>query len=251
MHTRLIAVLLLHLLSSNIYAASKPDRLQQVEIADPYIEMHTGAGGGYPVFHVMERGALIEIIQQRASWFQVRNLEGLEGWVPFEQLSKTIAPNGEQIEFTQVTQEDFAERNWEWGVLGGDFGGAPVFTIYGSYLLNRSFATELSYSNSIGDLSSSSFYKIGVFMQPFPEWEYSPYFHLGTGVITVKPSATLIQPVDQDHQFANVSFGIRTHLTEKIIVRLEYSDYVLFSATKDNDNNEDIREWKAGFAVFF
>lgn len=251
MHTRLIVVLILHLISLNTYAASKSEPLQQVKIADPYIEMHTGAGGGFPVFHVMERGQFIEIIQQRANWFKVRNDDGIEGWVPFEQMAKTLAPNDEPVEFTQYTQEDFTERNWEWGVLGGDFGGAPVFTVYGATLLNKGFATEFSYSKSIGDLSSSTFYKIGVFMQPFTNWEYSPYFQLGTGVIKIKPGATLFQAADNSHQFANVSFGIRTHLTEKIIVRLEYSDYVLFSDTKDNQDNEDIREWKAGFAVFF
>lgn len=251
MHTRLIVVLILHLISINVYAASKSALLQQVEIADPYIEMHTGAGGGYPIFHVIERGELIEIIQQRSTWFKVRNTAGLEGWVSAEQMTKTIAPNGEPIEFKQITQDDYVERNWELGVLGGDYGGAPLFSIYSAYMLNRSFATELSYTKAIASSSSSAIYKIGVFMLPFPEMEYSPYFYLGTGIINFKPAANALQPPDLSSQFTSVSFGIRTHLTEKVIVRLEYSNYVLFNANKDNDINEENREWKAGFAVFF
>lgn len=249
MHKRLIAALLLLLLSLNICAATKPE--QYVQIADPYIEMHTGAGSGFPVFHVMERGDFIQIVYQRSSWFKVRNKKGLEGWVPLEQMAKTLAPNGEPVTFAEITQDNFIERNWEWGVLGGDFAGAPIFTLYGSYLINQSFATEASYSKSITDTSSSTLWKVGILMQPFPEWEYTPYFFMGTGIIDVKPSATSIQSTDLNNQFANISFGIRTHLTQKIIIRLEYSDYVIFNATNSNDNNGDVKEWKAGFAVFF
>ena len=31
----------------------------RVEIADPYIELHSGAGRGYPVFHFEDRGSWI------------------------------------------------------------------------------------------------------------------------------------------------------------------------------------------------
>ena len=235
--------------SESVYAIS--EQLQQVRVAEPYIEMFVGPGEGYPIFHVMERGSVIEIIVQKANWYKVRNQKKMEGWVPYEQISKTVALNGDKIQFTQLTQDDFSQRDWEWGVLGGDFGGAPVFSAYGSYLINKSFATEVSVSQSIGDVSSSVFFKLGFAMQPFPEWKYSPYFFMGTGFINVKPSATLVQPVDQNNQLSNISIGIRTHLTKQIIVRLEYSEYVIFSATKDNDDNEDIKEWKAGFAIFF
>ena len=235
--------------SKNVY--SEADVLQQVKVAQPYLEMHTGPGGGYPVFHVAERDEIIDIIEQRANWFEVQNHKGIRGWVSYEQISRTLSLNGEPVSFTQITQEDFTQRNWEWGVLGGDFGGAPVFSAYGSYLINHSFATEVSLSQSIGDVSSSLFVKLGFVMQPFPEWEYTPFFFMGTGVINVTPSATLVQPVDQSNQFSNVSIGIRKHLTQQVIIRLEYSEYIIFSATKDNDNNEDIKEWKAGFAIFF
>jgi len=250
MHIKFILIWCAFLLSSSVYSATN-DALQSVKVAEPYLEMYEGPGGGYPIFNVVERGAVVSIILQKADWYKVRNKKGLEGWVPYVEISKTVSLNGEAVHFTQVTQEDFAQRNWEWGVLGGDFGGAPIFSAYGSYLINRSFATEASISQSIGDVSSSILLKFGFVMQPFPEWEYSPYFFMGTGVIKVKPSATLVQPVDQNNQISNISVGVRTHLTKQIIVRLEYSQYIIFSATKDNDNNEDISEWKAGFAIFF
>jgi uncharacterized protein YgiM (DUF1202 family) len=249
MYIRITVMLIIQLFSVNVYSASEP--LQQVKIADPYIEMHTGPGGGYPIFHVMERGAFIEIISRRTNWFKVNNLKGKTGWVYFDQLSRTLSANGNPVKFTEVTQDDFADRDWEWGVMVGDFGGAPSLTTYGSYMFNQGFATEASISQSIGDISSSFLYKIGLVMQPFPEWSYSPYFQMATGIIDVKPSSTTSQPLDGTSQFSSISLGVRKHITQKIIVRLEYSQYIIFSSTKDNDNNEEIKEWKAGFAVFF
>lgn len=247
---KLIVILLMYLFTVNVCIAAT-DKFQQVIIADPFIEMSTGPGSGYPIFHVIERGELVEIILQRANWYKIRNKKGKEGWVPFKQLSKTLSANGEPVKFSTQIHEDFSQRNWEWGVLGGEFGGAPIFTAYGSYLFNKNFATEASFSQSIGDSSSSLIYKIGILIQPFPEWKYSPFFHMGTGIINVKPASNLVQPVDQENQFSNITIGLRTHLTQRIILRLEYNDYVIFSATKDNDDNEDITGWKAGFAIFF
>ncbi|RDH83110.1 MAG: hypothetical protein DIZ80_12705 [endosymbiont of Galathealinum brachiosum] len=249
MYIKLTVMLIIQLFSVNVYSASEP--LQQVKIADPYIEMHTGPGGGYPIFHVMEKGAFIEVINRRANWFKIRNQKKLVGWVHYDQFSRTLSANGDPIKFAEITHEEFTERDWEWGVMVGDFGSAPSLSAYGSYLFNPNFATEASITQSIGDISSSLLFKLSLVMQPFPEWKYSPYFLMGTGIIDVKPSSTTIQPVDQTNQFSNISFGIKTHLTQKIILRLEYSQYTVFSSTKDNDNNEDIDEWKAGFAVFF
>jgi len=249
MYIRLTVMLMIQLFSMNVYSASEP--LQQVKIADPYIEMHTGPGGGYPIFHVMQRGAFIEIIVQRANWFKIRTETHKEGWVRFEQLSKTLSANGELIEFKVITQDDFTERTWEVGVMGGDFGGAPSLSVYGSYFFNQGFAIESSLAQSIGDQSSSLILKLGLLIQPFPEWDYSPYFQMGTGIIDVKPSSSTTQPVDPTNQLSNISLGVRTHLTQKIILRLEFSQYIIFSSNKDNDNNEEINEWKAGFAVFF
>ncbi len=247
MRIRLTAMLILQLFSINVYSASEP--LQQIKIAEPYIEMHTGPGSGYPVFHVMERGSLVEIIVKQADWFKIRNQKGQQGWVSFDEISRTLAANGDAVEFAEITQEDFAMRNWEWGVMGGEFGGAPVISPYAAYMFNEGLSAEISVSHIIGSVSSDILYKLGLVMQPFSEWKYSPFFQLGVGLIDV--TATGVQPVDNVNQLVNISLGVRTHLTQKIILRLEYTEYVLFSATRNNQNNEEIKEWKAGFAVFF
>ena len=69
MYLRLFFILIFQLIfvASVDADESKSESFQQVKIADAYIDMHTGPGGGYPIFHVIERGQIIEIIQRRTS----------------------------------------------------------------------------------------------------------------------------------------------------------------------------------------
>ena len=249
MHPRVFLLVLITLLFSGATLAETAT--QDLTIADPFLEMHTGPGGGYPVIHVIERGETIKVKLRRTSWFKIITQDNREGWVSVEQLEQTLMPDGGQVSFEQKTREDFSERKWELGVMGGDFGGATQFSAYGAYLVNRGLAAELGYAEAIGANSSSQILKAGLLMQPFSSWRVSPYFYLGTGIISVRVNETLAVPNNRDNQFSNVGLGIRAFLTKNIIFRAELSDYVLFSADVDNDTNEDITEWKLGFAVFF
>ena len=72
---------------------SLPGRTEEhaeVTIQDPFIELHTGPGRGYPIFHVAGRGERVEVLRRRTDWFQVRVPRGEEGWVPLEQMARTL-----------------------------------------------------------------------------------------------------------------------------------------------------------------
>ncbi|MDH5611413.1 MAG: SH3 domain-containing protein [Gammaproteobacteria bacterium] len=235
--------------SNNVYSN---EQFQEVIVADPYVDVYTGHGNSYPVFHIIERGETIEIIFRHTSWFKIKNKEGIEGWVKLEQMTKTLSPdNHKQIELQTFSHEDYVDRRWEAGLLGGRFGSADALTIYAAYLFNKSLAVELSDTEIIGNTSSSSLYKLAIIMQPFPTLAFSPYVMLGTGFIETTPKTTLVLPKDNRNQFGNFGLGVQTYLSKRIILKIEYSDFVIFSANKDYDSNEDLKEWKAGFAIFF
>jgi uncharacterized protein YgiM (DUF1202 family) len=54
---------------------------ERVQVADAFLELHTGPGRGYPVFHVAARGEWVAITLRHTDWFQVRTDKGVEGWV--------------------------------------------------------------------------------------------------------------------------------------------------------------------------
>jgi len=241
--------LLLLLVQSQL--AIGEERPEEVQVADPYLELHTGAGSGYPVFYVVDRGEWIAVLKRRTDWFLVRTQRGKEGWVVREQLARTLTPSGNSPKIKSAKLEDFSSRSWELGMGGGRFEGAPTISIYGGYAFSENLSAELTLSKVLGNFSASDVIKASLVAQPFPEWRYSPFFSVGSGYIKTKARTSLIQPLDRSNQFATIGVGVRTYITRRIVFRLEYNDYVIFSANNNKDENEDIGEWKAGFTLFF
>ena len=229
-------------------AAQAEEAYPEVKVADPYIELHTGPGGGYPIFYVAERGEFVEVIKRKTDWFKVRTARGKTGWVEIAQMERTLTPGGEATRFAEAALGDFSSRRWEAGLLGGDFNGAPVMTFYGGYAFNANLSAELSAAKALGDYASSTLLNLNLVSQPFPEWRFSPFFTLGVGHIETKPRVTLVRAPDTSDEMAHVGFGLRVYLTRRFILRAEYKNYVVFSS---DDNNEEFEEWQAGFAFFF
>ncbi|HHH44579.1 MAG TPA: hypothetical protein ENK49_10615 [Gammaproteobacteria bacterium] len=220
----------------------------EVQVADPYIELHSGAGQGYPVFHVEEKDAWIEILKRKTDWFKVRTAAGKEGWVAREQLERTLTPAGEYTDITDATQTEFAFHRWEMGAMGGEFKSGEVMTVYGGFFFMPNLSLELSASKIFFDFSDAKMADASLVIHPYPAWRFSPFFSIGTGVIKNDPKSTLVEEKDQTDQLAHVGAGLRVYLARRFIFRAQYKHYVIFQS---KDDNQEINEWKAGFAVFF
>ena len=223
-------------------------RYFQVRIAEPYIELHTGPGRGFPVFHVVDRGELVEVIKRRTDWFKLRTAKGKEGWARRAAMVLTLSPEGDPTEFEDADLGDFSRRRWEAGVMAGDFEGADVITAYSSYMVNKNLSAELQLSQVFGNFSDALSASINLLAQPFPEWRASPFFLLGTGAIYTDPNVTLVNEEDRWEQITNVGVGLRVYVTRRFIFRAEYQNHVIL---QNIDDNQEIDEWKAGFAFFF
>lgn len=217
-------------------------------VVEPFLELHTGPGRGFPVFHVVDRGDQVEIVMRRTDWFQVRTTKGVEGWVRLEAMAATLDTAGNPIAIDNPTADDYAGRRWETGLGLGDLDGASVISIYGGYHFTRNLSAELRVSDISGDFSSGWMATADIVHQPFPEWRISPFVALGTGVIHIQPQATLVQTEDRTDQVGHVGAGLRMYVSKRIMFRAEYSSYLTFTS---RDDNEELDEWKAGFAFFF
>ena len=224
------------------------DEYYRVVVAEPYMEMHTGAGRGYPVFHVVDRGDAVEVIKRRTDWFLVRTSRDKQGWVSRADMELTVTPGGEKTMFADAEIGDFSRRRWEAGVLAGDFDGADIITVYAAYAMTQNFSAELSVSQVFGDFSDAIIGRITLVAQPFPEWRISPFFSLGGGLIYTDPNVTLVDESDRTDQIASAGVGVRMYLTRRFMLRAEYKNNVIL---QDKNDNQEIDEWKAGFAFFF
>ncbi|MCP4490861.1 MAG: SH3 domain-containing protein [Gammaproteobacteria bacterium] len=239
------------LLIASILSALADEVSVQVKIADPFINLHTGPGKGYPVFYVIDRGELVSIEKRRTNWFRIRAENGRSGWASRDEMQLTLLPGGEQLYIKDADGDEFIHRDWSYGITAGEFENAPIISLFSAYSFSENLAIELSLSQSSADLSSSSLIKAGLMMQPYPQWNVSPYFTLGVGRINVKSGASLISANRHQSSFTQVGVGLHYYLSRRFVLKCELNEYLILSATNANDENEEIGEWKIGFSVFF
>ena len=245
---RLLALLLLLGAALVVQPAQAKKRYRTVSVADPYLEMHTGPGRGYPKFHVVDRGDTVEILKRRTDWFLIRTDRGKEGWVDRDQMERTLQPAGDPLDFSSADQDDFTNSRWEAGVMAGDFGGASIISAYGAYSLNPHVGVELWGSQILGNFSNGWMGSINIIHETWPDFRISPFFTMGAGVVHTAPKSTIVQGEDRTDQIGHAGAGLRFYLTRRFVLRAEFKSYVVFTS---RDDNEEIEEWKAGFAFFF
>jgi len=229
--------------------AQADDLNQKILVADPFIELHTGPGRGYPVFHVVERGREVVIVKRRTDWYEVRTDQDVEGWVSRQQMAATLVPTGEPVDLQEPTRENYMSRRWQGGVMAGDFGGASLISAFGGYSFSDNLSVELTVNHILGEFSNGVSATLGLMHVFAPEWRLSPYFTMGTGIIYTDPKSTLVRSADRTDQLGYVGGGLQFYLTRRFMLRSEYRKNVIFTS---RDNNEEVTEWKyLGFAFFF
>jgi hypothetical protein len=230
-------------------SARADDSPRRILIADPYIELHSGPGRGYPIFHVIERGQEVTLVKRRTDWFQVRSDRGVEGWVVRDQMVATLEQTGEPLDLEEPIRDNYMSRRWQGGVMAGDFGGASLISAFGGYAFSENLSIELTLNHILGEFSNGYSATLGLMHVFAPEWRLSPYFTLGTGVIYTDPKSTLVESIDRTDQIGYVGGGLQFYLTRRFMLRSEYRSNVIFTS---RDDNEEVDEWKyLGFAFFF
>ncbi|GAB5379070.1 MAG: hypothetical protein Alis3KO_10580 [Aliiglaciecola sp.] len=246
----MVLIGLIACVSTTVKTVNAEEVLPEVQIVEPYIEMHTGPAVGYPVFYVAEKDEWISVLKRRTSWFKVRTRKGQEGWVKQDALKLTLSSEGQPVEIADGSFESYQERTFEFGASGGSLEGVPSLSVFASWVITENIATELSYSQALGDFSENRFALLSVTHTTFPEWRFSPYFRLGLGQLQTKPRANLVQSGEETRtsDLLAGSIGLRYYLAQNFVVRLEYQNLL---ALTERDENEELEEWKLGFAVFF
>jgi len=73
---RRFLVLLLVLQACGVGLARARDQPLELIVSDPYIEMHSGPGRGYPVVYVVGRDESVVVLYSRTYWYRVRAPRG-------------------------------------------------------------------------------------------------------------------------------------------------------------------------------
>jgi hypothetical protein len=240
--------LLLCALSLFTQTAHASRELLQLFVTQPYLELHTGPGRGYPVAQVVARGDSVDVLFRRTDWYKVRTERGLEGWASVRELTQASLADGMPFNPPQGDMAGFASHRWESGIFSGGYAGATLIAGYSALSLTDNLKIEIGASNFLGNVSNGYILEAGLAHVFMPQWRASPLVTVGTGYEHISPKVVLAQAADRDDQVAYVGVGARVYLTRRFFFRGEYREYVVFTRTNSNEVNE---EWRLGFGFFF
>ncbi len=233
-------------LAGTVQAADAPP--ERLKVIDPYLEMRTGPGRGYPVFFVVEREQWIEIESRHTDWFKVRSAEGKEGWVIRKQLESTLTEAGSQKTFRDVLLDDYLARRLEMGAAWGRFKKEPMLKVWTGYRVSDTLSLEGTIGQVQGVFSGTDFWSLNVNSEPWSHRRLSPFFGVGLGKFKNIPNASLVSAQTTSVNMSNAVLGLRYHISDRFVARLDYTFYTAFLG---DTRAGEYRALTAGLSFFF
>ncbi len=221
-----------------------------VIVKTPFLEVRTGPGRGFPVFHVLEQRQQFVLHKQHTDWLKISTLDRRPktGWVHVSDLDNVGTVEGADIAIGGNGKQSLLSRRLGWSMTGGDFNGASAISTVLSFRMTQNLHVLAEIGQVFGHSSNATRYGLSLRHEPFPSWRLSPYFQLGTGQIDTRPFATLIAAQDRSDQMSSVGGGMKFYLTRQFTMHVDFTQHQVLTS---RDTNEEINEWKLGFSVAF
>lgn len=224
------------------------DKIERVQVTDPYIELHTFPGRGYPIFFVAARGEWIAIELRHTDWYKVRTAGGKVGWVTRAQLQTTLAENGLQQRFADIAYDDYLARRVELGAGYGRFHQEPMIKFWLSYRLSDTLSIESTLGQVQGVFSGTTLWHVNLQAEPWSDQRFSPFAGIGIGRFHNIPNQSLVNFQPTNAHLADAIVGVRYHLTDRFMIR---ADYAIYTAFVSDQRSLEYRAATAGLSFFF
>jgi len=201
----------------------------KLKVIDPFLELHTGPGRGYPIFHVVEQDEMVSVLRRRTNWYYVQDNRQRQGWVKQEGLARTLAPTGLPAALPETQHE------------------TASFTA-GFRLLSWA-GLEAEYGQIFGKFIDGEMYSGSIIVEPIKSWKFTPFISKGYGrqnwQVKEKQQVGTSQELDTEFEFTGL--GINYYIGYSFVVRAEFRSIYL---NADNENGNQTA-WRLGFSSFF
>jgi hypothetical protein len=249
---QIIATTIAVLLSLFALATAHAQVTERVQVADPYLEMRTGPGRGFPVTHVAERHEFVVIELRATDWYKVRTVSDTgndkTGWVHRRQLAATLTDAGVAKSFRDIALDDYLSRRVQIGAAYGRFRGEPIQKLWGSVRFSDALSFEGTVAQVQGVFSGTDMWYGNLLAEPWSDQRWSPFLGVGIGRFRNFPNQSLVGATNTDANLANATFGVRYYLTERFVLR---ADYTLYTAFVSDQRSQEFRAVTAGISFFF
>lgn len=229
----------------------EPEFAERLQVADPFIEMRSGPGRGYPVFHVVERRGWIRIELRHTDWYQVRTetaAGGVVGWVHRSQLETTLTEAGQGKTFRDLLVDDYLRRRVEFGIGWGRLRAEPMLKVFAGIRLGDTLGVEATVGQVQGAFSGSDLWHVALISEPWSHQRLSPFISLGFGRFRNVPNQSLVQAQTVNANLGHAGVGLRWYLSERFVARLDWSLYASFVS---DERTLEYRATTAGISFFF
>jgi len=220
----------------------------QLSVIDSYLELHTGPGRGYPIFHVMEEGETVYVHRRRTNWFYVSDRRLRQGWVRQEGLARTLAPTGLPAALPETKHGDFLAQQGRVGFALGTQGNAETATVMFGYRLLSYAGVEFEYGQIFDKNIDGTTQGISIMFEPIKDWSFTPFISKGIGRQEwQQKTKQQVGSVTNKNEYEYTGVGVNYYIGYSFVVRAEFrSNYI----KGDNDalNNN---AWRLGFSSFF
>lgn len=245
---RVRAGMLLAVLLPFVPIAQAAEPVERLRVTDPYIELRTGPGRGFPIHYVAAREEWIVVELRHTDWYKVRTDAGKEGWVHRSQLESTFTEAGVAKTFRDIALDDYLARRVQLGAAWGKFKTEPMLKMWTSYKLSETLSVEGTIGQVQGVFSGTNIWHINLMSEPWSDLRLSPFFAIGVGKFKNLPNQTLVSAIPVDAKLSNASIGLRYYLTDRFIVR---TDYTLYTAFIGDTRTGEYRAKTIGLSFFF
>ena len=224
-----------------------PDTLS-VTVEEPYVEMHTGPGRGYPVFNVVEQGETVEILKRKTNWYKIKSADDKTGWTNAAQLAHTLKPTGVPVDLPEVSRGDYLKSHWRIGFTGGSLEGASTFSVTAGYRpFNWGAELELEGGKIFDESVTSDYYGVNLLLEPTTDWLLTPYISVGGGIFSLNDRQKVVVDDAGSPSYVSFSGGASYYVVSNLVVRGGYRSY---SISTDGDRVW-LNAWTIGLGLFF
>ncbi len=238
------------ILFSQSSVAQEPEL--QLEVIDPYIELHTGPSVGYPIFYTIEQGETITILTRRTGWYEVRSENNRVGWARASQVARTLLPTGTPVELPTVSYGDYLKNSWRVGFnvaqfTNGELEGADTFSTSVGYKPLEWLGLEIDYGKFYDSQVTGDYYSFNILLEPFSQWKLSPTLLLGSGQLEIESQPELTPLSIGKESFNRYGLGANYYIGRNFVIHGGFQNFIVSTANDD----ERLNRWNIGFNAFF
>ncbi|MDX1456138.1 MAG: SH3 domain-containing protein [Marinobacter sp.] len=223
------------------------EAVPRLQVVDPYIELHTAPGRGYPIFHVIEEGESVEVLKRRTNWYQVRTAEGETGWTKASQLGRTLEPTGIPADLPDVGHGEYLASMWRVGFTAGQFESSPSFSLTVGYRPLTWTGVELEAGKFYNESVTSDYYNANLIIEPLHRWDITPFVLVGASRFSFDARHKVLLNDLDDADGYSIGGGASYYIGRNFLIRADYRRY---SVSNDSDTT-GLSEWKIGLNTFF